>query len=283
VALDECSCECHPGEIVGVIGPNGAGKTTLLRMIAGETRVSSGEILVMGARAGTRTARRAVGYVGDPPLLPGELSGVEWLKYISCHRASHPRNRTALLLRAIELADLRDFVGRKIAEYSRGMVQRLALATAAVLGSDILVLDEVLSGIDPLLARGLRSTISRLASTGKTIVIASHDLAALERVAARVLILQSGRLVCDVSVARLANERIAELSLSGPGFNRRGRLLDRFSGATTTEEGVAIPLVQGVTMEQALAVCHSERIPVAGSRIRHRALEDILVNTLASP
>ena len=105
VALHDCSFECDSGEIVGVIGPNGAGKTTLLRLISGETAVTSGEVFVAGYRAGTRRARKAVGYVGDPPMLPGELTGVEWLKYLSGHRASHPRDRTALLQWAIDLAD----------------------------------------------------------------------------------------------------------------------------------------------------------------------------------
>ena len=282
VALFDCSFECDSGEVVGVIGPNGAGKTTLLRLISGETPVTSGEVMVAGNRAGTRLARRAVGYVGDPPMLPGELSGVEWLKYLSSHRASHPRERTALLQWAIELAGLEDFVGRRIAEYSRGMVQRLGLATAALTGSDVVVLDEVLSGVDPLVARRLRGTISKLASMGRLVIVASHDLSTLERLATRVLVLWRGGLITDVNVARLANERVAELSLSGSGMTICGRLLDRFPGSLRTEEGVAIPLTRGLTIEHVLAACRSERIPVAASRLRFRALEDILVGAAAN-
>lgn len=281
VALYDCSFEGYSGEIIGVIGPNGAGKTTLLRMIAGETALTSGEVHVAGRPVGTRVARRAIGYVGDPPLLPGELSGVEWLKYLSSHRASHPGERTALLQWAIDLADLEEFVGRRISDYSRGMVQRLALATAAVAGSAVVVLDEALSGVDPLVARRLRGTITKLAARDRLVVVASHDLATLERFATRVLVLWRGRLVSDVNVARLATERVAELSLSGSGLNNCDRLLDRFSGSVRTEDGVAIPLTQGVTIEQAIAACRSERIPVAASRVRYRALEDILVGAAA--
>jgi len=277
VALHDCSFECHSGEVVGVIGPNGAGKTTLLRMIAGETAITSGDVHVGGFRAGTRAARRAVGYVGDPPLLPTGLSGVEWLKCLAGHRASHPRERTALLQWAIDLADLEHFVGRRISEYSRGMVQRLALATAAVAGSAVIVLDEALSGVDPLVARRLRGTITKLAAMGRLVVVASHDLSTLERFATRVLVLWRGRLISDVNVARLATERVAELSLSGSGLTHCDRLLDRFPGSMRTEDGVAIPLIRGLTIEQTIAVCRSERIPVAASRVRFRALEDILV------
>ncbi len=281
VALHECSFECQSGEVVGVIGPNGAGKTTLLRLIAGETRPTSGEAYVAGLRVGTRKARRAVGYVGDPPLLPGDLSGVEWLKYLAAHRSSHPRERTALLQWALEVSCLGDFVGRRISQYSRGMVQQLALATAAIAGSTVLVLDEALSGIDPIVARQLRRTIAKLATMGRMVLIASHDLSALERLATRVLILWEGKLVADVNVARLASERVAELSISGSGARIRDRLLDRFPGAMMTEEGVAIPLTRGVTVEQAIAACRSERIPVSASRVRYRALEDILIDVAA--
>ena len=277
IAVDNCDFQCSSGEIIGVIGPNGAGKTTLLRMIAGETTISSGTISVRGLRAGTRLARRAVGYVGDPPLLPAELSGTEWLKYVCSQRASHPRERTALHQWAVELADLEDFAGRRISEYSRGMVHRLALASAAVAGSELLVFDEALSGTDPLVARRLRYTVSRLAATGRCIVLASHDLSTLERIATRVLVLWRGRLVSDLSIARLANERVAELSIAGSGMDNRERLLERFAGSAITDDGVSIPLTHGVTIEQAIAVCRAERIPVAASRVRYRALEDILV------
>jgi ABC-2 type transport system ATP-binding protein len=182
---------------------------------------------------------------------------------------------------AIELADLEEFVGRRISDYSRGMMQRLALASAAVAGSSVLVLDEALSGIDPLIGRRLRGTVAKLAATGRLLVIASHDLSSLERLATRVLVMWQGRVVSDVSVARLASERVAELSLAGSGMNNRERLLARFSGAVGTDDGVAIPLSQGVTIEQAIAVCRSEHIPVAASRIRYRALEDILIGAAA--
>lgn len=281
-ALQNCSFECHAGEVVGVVGPNGAGKTTLLRMIAGETSVTSGEVYVNGYSAGTRRARQAVGYVGDPPLLPCELSGVEWLKYLSGHRASHPRERTALLLWAIELADLGEFVGRSISEYSRGMVHRLSLATAAVTGSAVVVIDEALNGVDPLEAGRLRGTIMKIAALGRLVVVASNDLSTLERLATRVLVLWRGRLISDVNVAKLTTERVAEVSLSGSGLSLRDRLLDRFTGSLRTEDGVAVPLVQGLTIEQVIAVCRSERIPVAASRVRFRALEDVLAGAAAA-
>ena len=142
VALQPCSFRASGGEIVGLVGPNGAGKTTLLRLIAGELTLTAGELLIDGNHAGSRQARRIVGYAPDPPIAPNELTGVEWLKYLASHRAAHPGERVALLQWAVELADLEAFVGRRIAEYSRGMMQRLGLAAAAVCGNSVLALDE---------------------------------------------------------------------------------------------------------------------------------------------
>jgi len=281
-AVSDCSFACSAGEILGVIGPNGAGKTTLLRLISGETTPTTGTITVGGYPQGTRMARRAVGYAGDPPLLPSELSGVEWLKYVAGHRARHPRERTSLLQWAIEIADLEEFAGRRISSYSKGMVQRLALATAALAGSSALILDEVLSGLDPIVARRLSGTIQKLATMGRSVVIASHDLSILERLATRVLVMCEGRLAEDLSVARLVGERVAELTIAGAGIASIDRLLARFSGATRTEDGVEIPLTRGVTVEHAIAACRSERIPLAASRIRYRALEDMLLKAAAS-
>ncbi|UCD25049.1 MAG: ABC transporter ATP-binding protein [Gemmatimonadota bacterium] len=282
VALLPCSIGIQRGEIVGLVGPNGAGKTTLLRLIAGELTLSEGELLIDGNHAGTRRARRVVGYAPDPPMAPVELTGVEWLKYLASHRASHPGERVAQLQWAVELADLEAFVGRRIGEYSRGMMQRLGLASAALCGNSVLALDEVLSGVDPLVSRKLRGQIVQLAALGRAVVVASHDLAALERIATRVLVIFDGRLSADVAVARLVEERVAELSLSGSGFVGIDRLLERFSGSVRTGEGVAVPLTDGLTVEKVLTTCRSLRIAVAASRTRYRALEDILVDAAST-
>ncbi len=282
VALQECSFSADAGEIVGVVGPNGAGKTTLLRLVAGEIPLSSGMAWVDGYRVGTRMARLAVGYASDPPLLPPELTGLEWLKYLAGHRAAHPGKRTSLVRWAVGIGELESFGSRRIGEYSRGMAQRLALAAASITGRVAIILDEALNGIDPLVAGRLRGRIADLAASGKVIVVASHDLATVEKLATRVLVLWEGRLSADVDVARLVQERVAELSLGGSALARTEALVQRFPDAVRTGEGVAIPLSGGLTIEKVLAACRAARVAVAASRVRYRALEDILHAAAAS-
>ncbi len=264
------------GEILGVVGPNGAGKTTLLRLIAGDIPLTAGAVWVDGRPAGTLSARRAVGYAADPPLVPPELTGLEWLKHMSSHRTSHPAERTSQVRWAVELAELDQYGRRRIAEYSRGMIQRLALAVAAVTGSSAVVLDEVLNGVDPLVASRLRTRISDLAGSGRLILLASHDLATVEKLATRVLVLWEGRLSADIDVAQLVRERVAELSLRGSALSRTECLVEQFPESVRTGEGLAVPLTKGLTMEKLLAACRSARVAVAASRIRYRVLEDIL-------
>lgn len=276
-ALAECTFAAAAGEIVGVVGPNGAGKTTLLRVLAGDLALTSGEAFIGGFRAGTRAARRLVGYAPDPPVAPPELSGIEWLTYLASHRASGPAARLTMVRDAVGVGGLEEFAGRQIAVYSRGMAQRLALAAAAMIGCGVLLLDEVLSGVDPLIAHQLRATIAGLATRGRLILVASHDLATIERLATRVLVLWRGRVVTDVATATLLTERVAELSLNGSGLPRVDWLLDRFPGAVRTGEGVAIPLTGGLTIEAVLAACRTERIAVSASRLRYRVLEDVLL------
>lgn len=280
LALTDVSFRADAGEIVGVIGPNGAGKTTLFRLIAGDVPLTAGALTVAGARAGTAAARRAVGYAADPPVAPRELTATEWLLYLAAHRARASAERERLVRWAIDVGELSTFADRRIAGHSRGMAQRLALAAAALSGTGIVLLDETLSGVDPLVQRRLRLQIAGLAADGRVVLVASHDLGTVERLATRVLILSHGRLRADVSMAELVSERVAEVAFSGAGLAAVNRLLSRFPEAVRTGQGIAVPLKDGLSVEAVLGACREARLAVAASRVRYRALEEILVRTV---
>jgi ABC-type multidrug transport system ATPase subunit len=282
LALRGITFQAGSGEIVGVIGPNGAGKTTLFRLVAGDVPVTAGELTVNGARVGSAAARRRVGYAPDPPVAPPELSAVEWLRYLASHRADTGAERERLVRSAVDIGELADFAARRIAGYSRGMAQRLALAAAALTGTRVILLDETLSGVDPLVQRRLRLRVAELAGEGRLVLIASHDLGTVERLATRALILSHGELRADVSMAELLSERVAEVALNGAGLAAVNRVLARFPDATRTGQGVAVPLRNGLSVEAVLATCREERLAVAASRVRYRALEDILLRSVES-
>lgn len=282
LGIDRVSFEVDAGEIVGVVGPNGAGKSTLLRALSGSSRLTRGSITINGFRAGTRGARRAFGYAADPPLMPRELSGFEWLQYFASHRATSRGHRIRLVQWALELIDGESFAGRRIGTYSRGMAQRLAFGAAAIGGERVLGLDETLNGVDPVVHRQLRTRIRELGGAGRAILIASHDLTTLERVTTRVMVLVGGGLVADVATATLLDQRVAELTVTGDARAAAGRLLVHYPAAKATPLGVLVPLRRGLSIEHVLATCRDERLPIAQSRTRYETLEDIVIRAAAA-
>jgi len=261
-AVDGVSLEALPGEIVGLVGPHGSGKTTLLCLIAGLLRPDSGSITVAGVSAGSRAARAAVGLAPEHALFPRFLSVRGAVNYCA-------RYAGAAALAAHGLDDVAD---RRVARLPRGFAQRLALALAALGERRVLLLDGTLSGVDAV-ARGLLcDRVSELAHGGAAVLVASADLAALERVAGRVLVLARGRIVRQGPTAALLGERVLEVILDAPP-----RAVP--SGFRVTRSGVETDLGTG-SAEAALALCRAHRLAVRASRVRLRSLEDVVLDAV---
>jgi ABC-2 type transport system ATP-binding protein len=276
LAVDGISFEATPGEVVGVVGPNGAGKSTLLRILAARMPLTAGSATLGGRLIDSRGVRRLVGYAADPPQIPRELTAIEWLSYLASHRAARPSERLAMVRRAAELGALGGFASRRVETYSHGLAQRLATAAALLCGESLVLLDEVLAGLDPGAVKELGEGIIGAANSGRVVVLASHNLGTIERLATRVLVMRSGRLVGDATMATFLRERVAELTLSGRSMAVADGLVRMFPGAVRTGGGIDVPLDGGLTMEHLMATCRAERVAVAGSRIRYRRVEDLL-------
>ena len=262
-----------PGEIVGLVGPNGAGKTTLLRLFAGMLRPDSGTIGVAGHPAGGEAARRILGFAPDGAVFPPTLTVREVLDYFArLHASGGGANRRALVAAALELGALDEVSGRRAALLSRGFVQRLALAQAALGGRQILLLDETLAGLDPVVRRRLCDRLVALAGAGVAVLLSSHDLAAVERLASRVLILARGRVVREGATAVLLRERVLEVVLDAPPREPP-------PGFRVTSFGLEADLGGG-TVEAALALCRAHRLAVRASRVRLKSLEDVVLESL---
>jgi ABC-type multidrug transport system ATPase subunit len=268
-ALDAVSVALLPGEIAGLIGPTGAGKSTLLRVAAGLVAPDGGEARVAGIPAGTPAARRLAGYAPETAVFPPALTVREVLSYYARFHSAGA-GRRALVHDALELAGLAAAAGARAAALGRADLQRLALAQAALGGRRVLLLDELLSGLDPVARRDLSGRLARLAATGVAILLAARDLAALERVAARVLVLRGGRVVRAGPLAALLRERVLEVILDGPPPEPP-------PGFRVTAVGIEAPLA-GRTVEAALALCHAHRLAVRASRVRVKSLEEIVLD-----
>ena len=193
-ALDALSFTVAPGEVFGCLGPNGAGKSTTLKLLMGLVSPTSGHARLFGQSVRDVAVRRRVGFLPENPVFYDYLSGEELLAYYGqlCgmeHREA--RRRAGTLLDRVGLGAERRLAIRR---YSKGMVQRLGVAQALVHDPELVVLDEPMSGLDPIGRRDVRSLILSLRDEGKTILFSSHILSDAETLCSRVAILAAGRL-----------------------------------------------------------------------------------------
>ena len=191
VALSELSCSFGPG-VTGLLGPNGAGKTTLMRAITGLLGPNAGTVRVGGRNPRTdREVHRALALVPEDEAVPGVLTARQLVRYVA---RLHGMDDPAAVDGALETVGLLDVADRRVRGFSKGMRQRTKVASALVTEPGILVLDEPLNGADPVQRAHLIALFRRLGSEGRTVIVSSHVLHEVERLAQRQIVLLRGRL-----------------------------------------------------------------------------------------
>ncbi len=208
-ALRGVSFRVEPGEFVGLIGHNGAGKTTALRILTGQLPPTSGEVRVAGidVQQNPREARAAMGYTPEQPVLYDYLTAREFLEFVKDVRKGGD------LEAALDLAGLGDDADRLIREYSQGMRRRTALAAAVLAKPDVLVFDEALNGLDPPSAARVKEHLADLCKGGCAVLLSTHVLETVERIAHRVIMLAHGQVVADERTADIGQEGLERLFL----------------------------------------------------------------------
>ena len=195
------------GEVLGLVGPNGAGKTTTLRSLAGIITPSHGTIRIAGydLRRDPIAAKRSLAFISDEPHLFDYLTVGEHLRFVArLYGVTDAETRGTALLDELELAERRDSFPP---ELSRGMKQKLAIACGLLHAPRALILDEPLTGLDPLGIRRMKATITRRASEGAAVILSSHLLHLVQEVCTRVLVLRRGVAVAEGSIADIVAER----------------------------------------------------------------------------
>jgi ABC-2 type transport system ATP-binding protein len=196
-AVDDLSFTVPAGQVTGLLGPNGAGKTTTMRMLLGLVRPDHGQALI-GDLPYTELARpvTVVGAVLEATAFHPGLTARVHLGAM-CRAAGLPLSQVADVLDVVDLTEAAD---RRVGGFSLGMRQRLALASALLGGPSVLVLDEPANGLDPQGMHWLRGFLRAFAADGRTVLVSSHGLAELNRMADRVVVVEHGRLVAEAPV-----------------------------------------------------------------------------------
>ena len=207
-AVENVSFAVATGRITGLLGPNGAGKTTTIRMLLGLAAPDGGDSLIHGhPYADLRTPLQTVGTVLHPGGLHPARSGRQHLR-IAAAQAGVPVGRVGEVLAEVDMTTAAD---RKIDGYSLGMRQRIALAAALLGAPSILVLDEPGNGLDPAGMHWLRRRLRDFADSGGAVLLSSHVLSGVQQIADDIVVMQSGRVVAEMTLADALVKRDGDL------------------------------------------------------------------------
>ncbi|MBI4655689.1 MAG: ABC transporter ATP-binding protein [Elusimicrobia bacterium] len=194
-ALRDFSMEIFRGEIIGILGLNGAGKTTVMKLLTGLLYPTSGKISVFGKSPLDMDAKSGIGFLPELPYFYQYMTPVDALRYyaeLSGLPATEIKKKIDGVLKKTGISSRSD---SKISEFSKGMMQRLGIAQSVIHDPELLILDEPVSGLDPLAIHDIRELMSELNKEGKTIFLSSHSISELEKVSDRVIVLNRGRMV----------------------------------------------------------------------------------------
>jgi ABC-2 type transport system ATP-binding protein len=203
--VNDVSFAVRPGEVTGYLGPNGSGKSTTVKIVTALIEPSRGHVLLDGRdiREDLMGFRRRLGYVPEEAILYGYLTGLEYLQLMGRLRGMPLEIVDRRANDLLELFSLHPHRHAPIANYSKGMKQRVLISAALMHDPDVLILDEPLSGIDVSSATLFKHLLTELARKGKMILYISHVLEVVERVCARVVIIYRGQIMADDSVENL--------------------------------------------------------------------------------
>ena len=225
--------EVEPGEVLGFLGPNGAGKSTTMRLLLDLIRPTSGRALVLGldAHRSALEIRRRVGFLPGDLALYGKLSGAQMLEHLAALRGGIDHRLRASLVERFA-ADLNG----PIRELSTGNRQKIGLIQAFMHDPELLILDEPIAGLDPLVQQHFHELLAEMRDRGRTVLLSSHTLSEVERVADRVAILREGRLVVVDSLEHLQRHAVQQVEID-------------FAAELPVREFLALAGVRDVTVE----------------------------------
>jgi ABC-2 type transport system ATP-binding protein len=195
--------QVQPGDIFGFLGPNGAGKTTSIKVLTGLIRPSQGDVRLFGRDVEDLSVRQRLGYLPEQPYFYDYLTPVELLDHVGRLFGVPAALRARRIDELLASVGLRDARTRTLRKFSKGMLQRVGIAQALINDPELVILDEPLTGLDPIGRKEIMDLVLSLKERGKTVFFSSHILSDIERVCDRVAILRAGQLVAHGTLDEL--------------------------------------------------------------------------------
>lgn len=223
VAVNGLTLSVNEGEVVGFIGPNGAGKTTTIKVLMGFIFPTNGRAKVLGEKAGSIIAKRRTGYLPEVALYYPFMTAEEILGLYGRLQGIGGKELKTLVSNLMTRVGLEKFRGVRLRNFSKGMLQRIGLAQAIMGDPDLLILDEVTSGLDPVGRRDLREILKDFKDRGKTIFFSSHELSEVSKMCDRIILIDEGKVIQEKSMEEILKKEQEEGSLEDYFIEAVGR------------------------------------------------------------
>lgn len=272
--IDGVSFSVSRGTAFALIGHNGAGKTTTINCILDLVHADGGQISIMGKSHREPGSRAQVGYLPERPYFFEHLSGRELLNFYAKLLDIPADRRTTRIDEVLNMVGMAEFAGRRLGKFSKGMLQRIGLAQAILGDPELLILDEPMSGLDPIGRREIRELLMDLKKAGKTIILSSHIVQDVEMIADTVGVLKNGSLVA-----------LRDLTELNRGFSYTGDLAVSQPSPAWLPQGcrdlgdgrVRVPIESVTEMRDLLNHCHREGVPVVSLATHRSCLEEMFM------
>ena len=282
-ALRGVSFTVEPGQIFGFVGPNGAGKTTTIRTLMGLIRPSGGTAELLGHAIPSRAARYAVGFLPESPYFYDYLTVGELLdlagRVFGIDRTTR-KQRADQLIERVGLGRART---QSLKKFSKGMLQRAGLAQALMNDPELVVLDEPMSGLDPIGRKEVRDLILELRDRGKTVFFSSHILTDIEAIADHVAIVARGQIQAQGRPAELVQRALLgiDVTVRLPDGAEPGALADGASAVRRTGDQLSLMLPADADVDAWVARAREQGAKLVSLAPRHETLEELFLRRIA--
>jgi len=273
LGVQDITFDAHPGQVLGLLGPNGSGKTTILRMVLGLLKITRGTAEVFGSDIGSAPPqwRQRVGYLPGELLLYENLTVQQYLNYFQALRGGDYSSRMHELCERLGLNTTKD-----IADLSKGTKQKVAVVQAFMHQPELLILDEPTSGLDPIIQHEFEEMIEAERQRGTTVILSSHVMSEVERLADRVAIIAKGQLAITESIAGLKERVTRAVEMEFPEPHDPGEFAD-LDGVTSVRVHRNSVICQVVGSENSL-LGRAVSLGVVSIRTHDPSLDDIFLD-----
>ncbi|MBI4243051.1 MAG: ABC transporter ATP-binding protein [Planctomycetes bacterium] len=277
-ALDSIDFTINDPISFGVLGPNGAGKTTLIKIIMGLCRPTDGSTFINGISSSSSSSRLSIGYLPESHNLPEYHTPRSFLDVTLTFFGFARSERRRRIDEILERVKMREWADVKIRKFSKGMRQRVGIASAVIAGPKIIFLDEPTDGVDPVGRKEIRDFIMELKRSGKTIFVNSHLLSEVEKTCDNVIILNKGKVVMQGNIEKmLVKGNIYEIAYDGSIETLKPDLQKLTVNIEFGQNKLEFTLQNGIKLNEVLKLFTSNEIPLRSVNEKRGSLEDLFI------